>query len=369
VSDPHGARRTLPYGIVAAAIALAFVAAYAWLRARGSPSDPVLLVAAGAAERGRVWHGQAWRLLTGSFLHADGHHLAVNGLGLALAGRAAERALGRPRFLVVYAAGVLGGASAALLLEDAVQAGASAGLFGVLAALLVKHYRTLGGLRPFLRSRMSWLAIALVAEAALPALLPGRVAWGDFLPVDHLAQMGGFLSGGAAGIAVASARPRPSVALPVAALLAALVGAACWPRPGPTAFEATEMESRIDLALRAEDLAAARRLLDESERRGLRSDPLTVYRAFVSSREGDLEGGLALLRPLAGRPPGRFRDEVRRQIARVAYLLGYQHTTGEGRPLDAQLGLAYLDEACDAGDGEACRIADSIRGEGPPPGP
>jgi membrane associated rhomboid family serine protease len=361
MSDPVRARRTLPHGIAAAALVLGLCCAHAWLASRGSPSDPALLVASGAAERGRVWHGQVWRFLTGSFLEPDLGQLALVGLGLLLAGRVAERMLGVGRFLLVHASGAVGGAALRLLFLDGIGVGALPGLFGVVAGLLVAYHRERGGLRGILGTRLTWLTLALLAESTVPALLPGRVTWGGFLPSDPLAHLGGFLCGGL--VAAATAAPRRAwLALVAGATLSALVAVASWPRPGPTAFEGEELKATVHRALREGDVAGARRLLDEGEQRGLRSDGLTLYRALVLARQGDLEGSLVLLRPLAERTGGPLRAEVLRQIAGIAHVLAYRYHEGQGRPRNTELGLSYLAEACRAGSAEACAEARAAEG-------
>jgi membrane associated rhomboid family serine protease len=359
-------QRSLPAGLGALSLAALAALAFAWTASHGSPAEPADLVRWGALERSRVWHGELHRLVVAAFLHADWHHLAMNLAGLALAGRPAERALGVRAFLWVYLASVVGGSALSLLGRDAIAVGASAGVFGVFGALLVVHARAMGGWRPFLTSRTGWLALALLVASVIPTVLPGA-AWSDVFPTDHLAHAGGFLAGGADALAATAPPPRLRPALLVAAGLLGLVAAAAWPRAGLTAFQGRELSSAIHTALLARDPAQARRLLDEAERGGLRSEALDLYRALALVQGGDLEGGLVALRPLlaSGSPP--LRDEARRQVAGVARMLGYAHYTGDGRPRDALLGLAYLEEACAAGEAESCSDARRIRGLPPAP--
>jgi len=68
------------------ALAAANTAIFALVLARGDPRDPDLLVRLGALERGRIWAGEVWRLVTAAFLHGGWQHLAMNVGALLLAG-------------------------------------------------------------------------------------------------------------------------------------------------------------------------------------------------------------------------------------------------------------------------------------------
>jgi TPR repeat protein len=119
----------------------------------------------------------------------------------------------------------------------------------------------------------------------------------------------------------------------------------------------------IHAALRRLDGDAARRLLAEAEARGQRGADLDYYRGLLRLQEGDLEGALSILRPLAAGPPGTVRDEARARAASAARVLGRRHAAGYRVPPNPLLGLAYLDEACALGDGESCRQAEALRTE------
>jgi membrane associated rhomboid family serine protease len=86
-------------------------------------------------------HGYIWQLLTFQFMHAGLSHLVCNGVGLWSFGRFVEARLGKARFLTLYLlSGVFGGlvqCAAGLILPGlfgAVTVGASAGIFGLIAA-------------------------------------------------------------------------------------------------------------------------------------------------------------------------------------------------------------------------------------------
>jgi rhomboid protease GluP len=335
---------------------------FAWgSLAQGGLGSARALVAAGALERGRVWSGEWWRLASAVLLHGSWLHLALNvALGLLL-GRQVERALGRARFLLLYAVAGLAGSAASLLAQDAVSAGASGALFGVIGADLVLHRRALGGWRAFLGSPFTAVVVVLLAASLAVerlGILPFRV--------DHAAHAGGLVAGTLAAWLLTSPAPRPVAWGALGAALALAVAAACWPRPGLTAFGAGELELRVYRALRDQDQAQAAALLEQADRAGLTGDNLAYYRALLEVQRGRLEEAARRLRPLATGGAPEVLAEARRAFAGVARNLGYRHYTGDGAPRDPGLGLRWFEEACAAGDQPSCRDVARIRGAAPP---
>jgi len=112
---------------------------------------PALAAGSGLAGRGRsdlvrdgallgpaVADGEWWRLVTSGFLHFGLLHLGFNMLLLHMLGSALEPALGRVRYLALYATALLGGSFGALLVQpDALTAGASGAVFGLMGATVV----------------------------------------------------------------------------------------------------------------------------------------------------------------------------------------------------------------------------------------
>ncbi|WP_186029954.1 rhomboid family intramembrane serine protease [Burkholderia gladioli] len=157
-----------------------------------------LLVGPSFVERFALWPAASaafriWQLLSYSLLHAGIVHLAYNMMGLALFGRDLERLLGSARFLVLYVCSVLAGGLAQLAVEQATSTaatptvGASAGVFGLLAAYAVRL--------PKRRVILLFPPIAMpvwlfVTGYALVELLSG--VSGD-AGVAHFAHLGGML--------------------------------------------------------------------------------------------------------------------------------------------------------------------------------
>lgn len=87
--------------------------------------------------------GQVWRLISFQFLHANELHIAFNMFAVFMFGGMVERALGLKRFLAYYLlCGVAGALFYSLLvqigwLDPGILVGASAGIFGILVALIV----------------------------------------------------------------------------------------------------------------------------------------------------------------------------------------------------------------------------------------
>lgn len=325
-----------------------------WVEGHGSSTDSASLVRFGALERSRVWAGEPWRLVSAAFLHAGWIHLLWNTIAGVPWCRPVERALGSAGFLVVYLASAVGASALSLLGQDVVSAGASGALFGIVGAALVLHRRGVGTWRAFLRSRASrWVLASIAAWSVL----------GLWLPLDQLAHAGGLVSGGAAAWLLSRPGRRHALAwIAYGAVLGALVVAACWPRAGLTRLEAARLEDALHSALRAGDTLEAHQLLGRADAAAYASDALAYYRALLCVQEGDLEGALAIARPLLASPERLVAQEARKVVIGAARNLGYRHYTGEGAARNPWLGLSYLEEACALGDPESCRDAARIRG-------
>lgn len=140
----------------------------------------------------RIQAGEVWRLLTGHFVHADTHHLAWNGLALAVLGFLIERH-SRPLLFGALLAGVL--FVDLLLLSPFSMLAQYCGLSGVLNTLLVValylEWRRGGGFPVLL------VAVASVAkltwELSQGAALLTQISWPPY-PAAHAAGMlGGFV--------------------------------------------------------------------------------------------------------------------------------------------------------------------------------
>lgn len=127
--------------------------------------------------------GEWYRLVTSGFLHFGIIHLGFNMYLLYVLGQMLEPAIGRIRFVLVYAAGLLGGSAGSLLLERdelAISGGASGAVFGLMALAFVGYY--LHGTNPMQTSIGTLLMLNLVITFIFPNI-----------------SIGGHLGGAAAG--------------------------------------------------------------------------------------------------------------------------------------------------------------------------
>ncbi len=135
-----------------------------------------------------VRHGEWWRAITASFLHANWLHLGMNGLALWLFGSAVEKTMGRWRLLVIFmVAGSVGNFMSAWWAHYDVSIGASGGVFGVIGAFAVAAYHLNVPIYTDVRKRLLMLITLMVAaDLTISGLEP---------QVDNLAHVGGLVMG------------------------------------------------------------------------------------------------------------------------------------------------------------------------------
>lgn len=122
--------------------------------------------------RSLVAEGEWYRVFSSSFMHFGVIHLAMNMFGLFILGRLLEPALGRMRFASLYLASLVGGTLGALWISpDALTAGASGALYGLLGgAFVIMKAR---GVDPFSTGLGSWMVVALVWTFVAPGVSIG----------------------------------------------------------------------------------------------------------------------------------------------------------------------------------------------------
>jgi membrane associated rhomboid family serine protease len=133
--------------------------------------------------------GDWWRLVTSAFLHAGIVHLGFNMIALWYLGTALESYVGPLRFGLIYLGSVLWGSAGALLFAPlSPTVGASGGVFGIMAAILVLQRQR--GVS-IVADVGIWLGINLVITFTLPGISIG----------GHL---GGIVGGAATAFALSS---------------------------------------------------------------------------------------------------------------------------------------------------------------------
>jgi membrane associated rhomboid family serine protease len=155
--------------------------------------------------------GEWWRVVTSGFLHYGLVHLGFNMFILYHLGLMLEPALGRLRFVLLYAAGLLAGSFGALLLSPrALTAGASGAVFGLMGAAVVGMRRR--GVDPM----QSGIGGLLLLNVVLTFVIPGISIGG---------HLGGLAGGALAGAAVFATDGADRARRALGTLAAAGVGA------------------------------------------------------------------------------------------------------------------------------------------------
>ncbi|HVU01668.1 MAG TPA: rhomboid family intramembrane serine protease [Polyangiaceae bacterium] len=205
----------------------------------GRTTDPETLIRFGAAWRTLVWEGQYYRLFTSMFLHIGVFHLFWNGYyGFQISAQT-ERGIGAARFLALYLMSGVAGSAVSVIGHDAISAGASGALFGLLGCQLMLVRVRLGSVRavwkePALRNSLKWIGAWFVVGAlagfdnfAHAGGLAFGVAFAHALaapPAKRRLRIAATLAGWVALVAL-SLRPLPGIHGPARALRAAYDGA------------------------------------------------------------------------------------------------------------------------------------------------
>mgnify|MGYP006278384609 CR=1 FL=1 len=135
-----------------------------------------------------LWEGEAWRLLTPVFLHADIFHLLFNCYALYVLGWMVEPVLGGKRFLWLYLfSGIFGSLLSVNMSPHHVSVGASGAIFGVAGAALAGRFLVSGNLKNIFSEPLSLLLILFVGYNVLIGLIQPSV--------DNAAHIGGLIAG------------------------------------------------------------------------------------------------------------------------------------------------------------------------------
>ena len=133
-------------------------------------------------------NGQAWRLLTNTFIHVGAIHLAMNMFGLWQIGRLVERLLGNLGYAITYLLAGLGGSLLSVAWHPmTVSAGASGAIFGIYGALIAYLLRHRGSIPGGVLQSLQRAAVTFVI---LNVVIGLRVK-----SIDMAAHGGGLLGG------------------------------------------------------------------------------------------------------------------------------------------------------------------------------
>jgi len=138
----------------------------------------------GAKYRDAILLGQWWRLVTAGFLHGGLFHILMNSWVLFDLGALVEQTYGTARMIVIYFLATVGGFFLSTYWSASLSVGASAGIFGLIGAMIALGIRYRTPLGSAIRSfYIRWAIYGLVI-----GLLPG-------LRIDNAAHIGGLLVG------------------------------------------------------------------------------------------------------------------------------------------------------------------------------
>ena len=130
-----------------------------------------------------IGRGEWWRLITAAFLHGGLLHILMNSWVLFDLGPQVNVAFGTPRFLAIYFVSSVTGYLASLYWSSAVSIGASAGLCGLIGAMIALGTRERSAFGAALRRQyIQWMVYLLIF---------GLVIQG----VDNAAHLGGLAGG------------------------------------------------------------------------------------------------------------------------------------------------------------------------------
>ena len=270
-----------------------------------------------------VQHGQWWRLLSASFLHAGIVHLVVNMFGLAVIGMTLERLFGHRLYLSIYLfSGVMGSAlSMHFSAQTAVSVGASGAIFGVAGALLVAVFKN----RKTLPQMFSKQTLSGMGFFVIYSLVQGFGRVG----IDNAAHVGGLLAGCLMAalltsrldvVALAgSTRWRTPVALSLAALL--ILGLSLTSRPSEFDVQRA-IEGSAAFATGTKSLADAEAALLQ-EQRDVKAGKLTERQADDRSRAVHAPAYKKISAQLASAwfLPGDHRNELLKEVRYAVVLM------------------------------------------------
>jgi rhomboid protease GluP len=138
----------------------------------------------GAKHREAILFGQWWRLVTAGFLHGGLFHILMNSWVLLDLGAQVEELYGQRRFIVIYFVSTIAGFMASTLWSPVLSIGASAGVFGLIGAMIALGARSNTPLGAAIKAHyLRWATYGL-----LMGFLP-------FFRIDNAAHLGGLAAG------------------------------------------------------------------------------------------------------------------------------------------------------------------------------
>jgi len=171
------------------------------------------------------YQGQWWRLVTAGFLHGGLMHILMNMWGLFYVGVQVEEIYGTSRYVVFYLLTSAGGfLASAWWAPDVPSIGASAGIFGLIGAMIALGVRDKSAYGAMIRSMYTRWALYGLAFGILPS--PIGISF-----MDNAAHLGGITTGFAIAYVAGTprlARPAVETAWRIAAGVILAITALCF---------------------------------------------------------------------------------------------------------------------------------------------
>jgi rhomboid protease GluP len=147
--------------------------------------------------------GQWWRLVTAGFLHGGALHILMNSWAMFDLGRQVDVVYGSARYLVFYFIGTITGFWFSVMFSpQSLSVGASAGLFGLLGAMIAVGFLSNSAMAREIRS-------SYMRFAGYSLLFGVLTMFGGPLRIDNMAHIGGLVGG--FGAAMIAGLPRPVI--------------------------------------------------------------------------------------------------------------------------------------------------------------
>ena len=153
-------------------------------RGNGMDLDSETLIIFGAKVGLGFVHGQWWRLVTAGFLHGGLFHILMNSWVLFDLGAQVEEIYGPSRMWVIYFLGSCSGFLLSAWWNPAPSIGASAGLCGLIGAMIALGIRHRNPMGQAIRGMYVRWAVYILLMGLLP-----------FFNIDNAAHMGGLVGG------------------------------------------------------------------------------------------------------------------------------------------------------------------------------
>lgn len=183
--------------VVILIINTALFAATSLYSMRTGASENATLMLFGAKLPFAYMRGEWWRLITAGFLHGGLLHILMNSWVLFDIGAEVEMIYGTSRFIVFYFVATVMGFLASSFIYPGISIGASAGIFGLIGAMIAFGITD--------KSALGSYAKALYIRWAIYGLLMGFL---PFFPTDNAAHIGGVTSGFIVGFLARTPRAR-----------------------------------------------------------------------------------------------------------------------------------------------------------------